>query len=327
MHVTVAICTWNRAELLEPTLERLTQLRVPADVTWELLVVNNSCTDATDSVLARFTDRLPLRRLHESRAGLCHARNAAIAEAQGELLVWTDDDVLVEPDWLEHYVVAAQQWPAMSYFGGTIDPFYSVSPPRWLSENFALVRGAYAVRQLGLGVRPLETDEFPFGANMAQRTDIVREFLFDQAFGLEGDGQVRGDELDVMRRMHAAGHRGLWVGSARVEHYIPPERLTVRYLWGYYQGQGRSEARRGMEPAVLWGGVPRWAVRRYLQQRALSACLRPLRNRAWLEAFRSAAATRGLIAECLDAGRRSSKRETRNSNVNPHRQSTLTAAR
>ena len=50
--VSVAICTWNRSAVLGLTLDQLTRLRVPADVEWELLVVNNNCTDDTDAVCA-----------------------------------------------------------------------------------------------------------------------------------------------------------------------------------------------------------------------------------------------------------------------------------
>src|SRR4051812_37235025 len=104
MLITVAVCTWNRAGLLDRTLSRMCQLRVPEGVEWELLVVNNNCTDETDAVLARYQGRLPLRRLSEPSQGHSHARNRAVRAARGELLIWTDDDVLVEPDWIAGYV-------------------------------------------------------------------------------------------------------------------------------------------------------------------------------------------------------------------------------
>ena len=54
MFVTVAICTWNRAALLNQCLQQMTQLKIPDGVQWELVVVNNNCTDTTDSVLGRW---------------------------------------------------------------------------------------------------------------------------------------------------------------------------------------------------------------------------------------------------------------------------------
>src|SRR5262249_56770240 len=57
--LTVAICTWNRAGLLDQTLGRLRELEIPPGTEWELLVVNNNCTDDTDAVVARHAGSLP----------------------------------------------------------------------------------------------------------------------------------------------------------------------------------------------------------------------------------------------------------------------------
>ena len=66
--ITVAICTWNRAQLLDQTLTEMRKLRIPPGIEWELLVVNNNCTDDTDGVLDRHEGRLPIRRLFETQA-------------------------------------------------------------------------------------------------------------------------------------------------------------------------------------------------------------------------------------------------------------------
>src|SRR5438270_654665 len=107
MHVTVVICTWNRSRLLERTLSEFVNLRIPPHVQWEVLVVNNRCTDDTDRVISRFEATLPLRRLYQERPGKSNAANHAVAEAAGDLILWTDDDVLVDPGWVESYVRAA----------------------------------------------------------------------------------------------------------------------------------------------------------------------------------------------------------------------------
>src|SRR6266536_6078206 len=92
MLITVAICTWNRCELLQTALEQLTRLLVPVDIEWELLVVNNNSTDATSSAIAPFASRLPVRELFEPKPGKSHALNLAIGEAAGDYILWTDDD-------------------------------------------------------------------------------------------------------------------------------------------------------------------------------------------------------------------------------------------
>ena len=120
MDVTVAICTWNRAKLLDATLAQMCKLRIPSGITWELLVVDNNCTDDTPAVVERYADRLPVRRLDEKNQGMSYARNCAQRAAAADLLLWTDDDVLVDEDWLAAYVRAAARWPNAGYFGGLI---------------------------------------------------------------------------------------------------------------------------------------------------------------------------------------------------------------
>ena len=72
--ISVAVCTWNRASLLRECLQTMTQLHTPAGLRWELLVVNNNCTDDTSSVVAAFARRLPVKEIVEKKLGLSHAQ-------------------------------------------------------------------------------------------------------------------------------------------------------------------------------------------------------------------------------------------------------------
>ena len=83
LRITVAICTWNRSPSLRQTLEGLTGLAAPIGTKWELLVVNNNCTDETDDVIRAFEGCLPVRRTFESTPGLSHARNRGLPRDRG----------------------------------------------------------------------------------------------------------------------------------------------------------------------------------------------------------------------------------------------------
>ena len=132
--VTIAICTWNRSKSLRATLLSLQQLIVPSGIDWELLIVNNNCTDNTDEVIEQFADGLPIRLLHEKRQGLSNARNCAVEAAKGDYILWTDDDVIVDPNWLVAYVNAIRTWPNATLFGGPIKLKLEGNPPSWLPE-------------------------------------------------------------------------------------------------------------------------------------------------------------------------------------------------
>jgi len=296
--VTVAICTFNRARLLDATLTGLARLRIPEELSWELIVVNNNSTDDTDAVLERHAPQLPLRRLFEPCPGKSHAANRAVREAQGELILWTDDDVVVDENWLVDYVRAAHEWPTAAYFGGTVDPCFEAPAPAWIEANIRLLNEPYALAQHGRD-RFLLGEEAVVGANMATRTEVAKRFPFNVELGPTGVRALRGEDTELIGRMRAAGLSGLWVGSARVEHVITADRLTLEYLWHWYGGLGSYVAQRAgiVTDLPLLFGAPRWAVKKYAGL-LLTYWLRyPFKRRAWFETLREAALMRAYLDE------------------------------
>ena len=241
MDATIAICTWNRSDLLDKTLVQMRRLAIPAGMNWEIVVVNNRCTDNTDEILARHAESLPVRRIFEEQQGQSHARNAASLAARGELIVWTDDDVLVDRHWLGEMVAAAHSQPQMSFFGGPIEPWFETDPPKWLLDNWKAVNGAFAFRDLGTEPFEFDLKRLPYGANYAVRTAVQRQFLYNPQLGRVATGEIRGEETDVLHKLLAAGHRGQWVPTSKVEHFIPRERLTLDYIRRFFHGIGQTE--------------------------------------------------------------------------------------
>src|SRR4051812_17135636 len=100
LKITVAICTYNRADLLAQTLAGIARQEFPHDH-YEVLVIDNNSRDHTAEVVARFATARPApRHILEPQQGLDYGRNRAIAEARGEIILFADDDILVQPDWL-----------------------------------------------------------------------------------------------------------------------------------------------------------------------------------------------------------------------------------
>jgi glycosyltransferase involved in cell wall biosynthesis len=260
LRFTVAICTWNRAHLLPGVLERLTRLRQTWGA-WEVIVVNNNSTDETERVLDAFAERLPLRRAFEARPGLSHARNTAVRRATGDYIVWTDDDALVEADWLTAYARAAERHTEAAIFGGPVRPRFEGRPPLWLSAAWQEVGAAFAARDLG--GEPFELDgegELPYGANFVIRAREQRLFPYDPALGRRQTDGALGEETAVIRAILAAGGTGWWVPDASVEHWITKERQTIRYLRTYYALQGKTFHRWDVEggPTLLGRPLRLW---------------------------------------------------------------------
>ena len=268
MLVTVAICTWNRAELLANTLRKFTELSLPNQDQWELIVVNNNSTDSTDDVLLSFKNKLPLRRIFESKPGLSNARNSAVREARGDYIIWTDDDVLVDSDWLSSYIRAFKQFPDAAVFGGPIKPWFEGVPPAWLLNSWNLVSSAFAARDFGEKTISFDVAEgrLPFGANYGIRMKEQKAFLYDPELGLKEENIVLGEEIKVIKAILISGGEGWWVPDAKVLHWIPKKRQSFDYLKKYFIGKGRTLIKQGKAyGGVSFQGIPFRLLRRYFK--------------------------------------------------------------
>lgn len=253
---SVIVCTYNRAQSLGDTLRALQALEVPATLQWEVVVVDNNSKDHTREVVEAAAARFPrLRYLFQPLQGLSHARNMGIEAARGELLLFTDDDVLPEPDWLVR-VVDGMKTHGADACGGYIAPIFEVPPPRWLTERFY---GFLAVRcERSDDYRIESASQAPFGANMAVRRAVFdRVGLFDVTRGRTGKVLASGEDGELFERILAAGLSAWFIGGARVHHKVEAFRLTKRYLRRWrYQSSRNIALSRGLagERRVL--GIP-----------------------------------------------------------------------
>jgi glycosyltransferase involved in cell wall biosynthesis len=297
MRITVAICTWNRAGLLAQALEAMTTLVIPADVEWEVLVVNNNSTDATDDVIRGFAPRLPIRGVFEPRPGLSNARNLAVREATGDYVLWADDDVLVPREWISEYSRAFALRPDAAVFGGPIEPWFSETPPPWLQEVWPRVAAIYGGLNLGDAPVALTNEKVPFGGNIAVRSDYQNRFLYDPALGLRPGSTLGGEETTVVRAMLASGATGWWVPTAGVRHYVQADRFTTKYVrsrfFGYGQFLGMMDSN---ERSPKLFGRPRWlwreAIEGELRYRLGRAFRKPT---VWIEALIAASIAWGQL--------------------------------
>jgi glucosyl-dolichyl phosphate glucuronosyltransferase len=263
MFITVAICTFNRAESLRRTLDSLVTMQVPNNLSWEIVIVNNNSMDHTDDVINGYVDRLPVQREFEARAGKSNALNRAIDVAKGDYIVWIDDDVLVDAGLLTAYVEAFRRWPEAAVFGGRITPRYEAPVERWVAESEAVLGGPYAIRNFGDHAYPLsveDEDHFPYGANWAIRAKEQRIFRYDPELGPIPKRIRNQEETDIIHRLLGSGATGYWIPGAMVEHYIGRDRQTVRYIAAYYESWGETLAFRNAAAtaaAPFWFGIPR----------------------------------------------------------------------
>ena len=234
MDASIIICTYNRAASLHETLAALGSLCTTSDLHWEVIVVDNNSSDHTRQVVEDFHPHFQyLRYTFEPQQGLSHARNHGINIAQGEVLLFTDDDVLPEPDWLMTVLAGLEKYHADAC-GGFIAPIWERPPPAWLTERFY---GFLAIRTDYSDDYPIiNSTEAPFGANMAIRKSVFEHVgLFDTNRGRKGDVLASGEDGEMFERILAAGFNAVFLGQARVHHKVEAFRLTKRYFrnWRY----------------------------------------------------------------------------------------------
>ena len=246
---TVLIPTYNRAALLDETLQSLRGLRVRPGRSWNVIVVDNNSSDETRAVVERQAQdfAVPLRYLFEGKQGRSSALNAGIAAADGAIVAMTDDDVRVDEGWLDAAcaTLLGQADPSIAYAGGPVNPIWEVEPPPWLDLTRGDLWGTIAIQDHG-SERFVYEDarKVPLGANMAARRELfgaVGGFRAD--LGRSSGKVVMGQEVpELLARARAAGLRGVYEPAMRVRHHIPARRLDRSYFRRWWLGKGVSRA-------------------------------------------------------------------------------------
>jgi GT2 family glycosyltransferase len=235
--VTVAIPTYNRADFLRQTLAGIMAQQFPRDH-FEVLVIDNNSTDHTRAVVAEFASATPAPRyLLEPQQGLDYARNRAIAEARGEIVVYGDDDILVQPDWLAQLTVpllADAGTRRIGAIGGEVIPVFPDGLPAWVREWHAPL----AFRP---DTGPLDPKHSPMGANLAFPKWVFAQLgNFHTALDRAAGNYFSGGDSEMVRRVRAAGLEVWFSPPAAVRHQMPASRTTFRYARRHAFDSARS---------------------------------------------------------------------------------------
>jgi len=257
MDCSVVVCTRNRASQLVEALTSFTELNIPAGTAWEVVVVDNGSTDSTAEVVRSFEERLPIRRVFEPKAGISNARNAATAAAQGKYIVWTDDDVHVDPNWLAAFLEAFKRWPEAAVFGGRIILNLVPPTPDWFRDDYEHLKKRLAARDFGPDPLPLsiEKDHIPYGACYAVRADVHKQYRYDPEMGRSPGRNLAGEETGVIEAILKDNHPGWYVPQAEVKHIIQPYRQRLDHIIQLYEETGENWAHLEREDRSLrlWG--------------------------------------------------------------------------
>jgi glycosyltransferase involved in cell wall biosynthesis len=243
--VSVITCSHNsRPDYFERVLDALKGQTLDQR-RWEYLLIDNASADP----LAARVDlswHSNARHIREEELGLTYARLRGIREAGGDILVFVDDDNVLDADYLEQVVHVANEWPRLGAWGGQTRPGFDSEPPEWTKQYWSrlVIREFDSDRWSN---QPSQADTMPCGAGMCVRKAVAdyyadlhdngqRTVIMDRA----GNSLVSGGDSDLA---NCACDIGLGMGlftALKLTHLIPAVRLTEDYLARLLEGLAYS---------------------------------------------------------------------------------------
>lgn len=242
MKLSVVICAHNpRPAYLARVLDALAAQTLPKGE-WELLLVDNGSTPE----LSRQWDLSwhPVgRHITESELGVAVARRRGMRMATADLIVFVDDDNVLDPSYLSETLRIANEWPELGVWGsGNIAPEFELTPEHHLGRLVPNLALRSASRECWGNVLP-STDITPWGAGLCLRREVATAYLRHcetspiQLVSRRGEETLMsGEDVEMA---YVACEQGLGAGvfpSLRLTHLIPASRVTEDYLLKIFEG-------------------------------------------------------------------------------------------
>lgn len=230
----LCICTFRRPEYLACCLTSVAAMKVPADISLTVLVVDN----APDPRHREIVVAHDFEYREEPRAGLVHARNQALESAlafEPDLIGFIDDDETLAPQWLVEMLAGLQQTRADA-LAGAIE---IVLPP----GADPLLKLAYQFR-IPADYHPSAT--LPMGNVVFRRALLEDGLRFDPRYNQSG-----GEDVDFFRRAAQAGARLYRSPNARVYETLTPAKQSLRAWWQRQLRVTQTHCQQQRRPALL----------------------------------------------------------------------------
>jgi glycosyltransferase involved in cell wall biosynthesis len=251
LDASVIICAHNpRSDYFSRVLDALRNQTLPLHK-WELLIVDNA-SQIPLAVSCDISWHPSARHILEREPGAAYARRRGICESSADLIIFVDDDNVLDGNYLAEAVKIGQEWPSLGAWGsGCILGEFEVEPRESL-RSWLPVREVRTPRWSNLAGTQLfgESPEeaIPWGAGLCFRKEEAIAYcqFCDQSSlqlrGHQGAGLLGGDDTEMA---FVCCSRGLGVGifpELRIVHLIPQRRVSQEYLVCFAEGTCTSNA-------------------------------------------------------------------------------------
>lgn len=224
--LSIIICTYNRSGLLKHCLDSLFQQNFSQE-NFEVIIVDNNSTDRTKEVVTRYVNKIPnLNYVFEKNQGLSYARNRGYDVAQGEYLVYLDDDTTAPPDYLSNIQNVIKKYTP-DILGGPLYPYYATEKPFWFKDEYE-IRKYENNSGFSLTCRVS-------GGNFTIKTNILKKLgLFDVELGIKGDKLGLGEDakvIDLYRANLPEKEQKIYYAlECYVNHHVPRYKMKMQYM-------------------------------------------------------------------------------------------------
>ncbi len=223
--LSILIATYNRAHIINYCLQSLVEQTALQD-DFEVIIINNKCTDTTDEVVQGFAGKIKnLRIIYEEKQGLSHARNAGFAATQSDWLAYLDDDAQARPTWVE-VIFREIEHGKFDAFGGPYLAWHHYGPaPKWFAPDWCSTAHLFNY----YGEIPIQR-ACPIGCNCVLRKDAVLKVGgFDAKLGMTGNTCAYGEETKLFEDMRKAGFRLGSVPDLVIAHCVLPYKYSMKW--------------------------------------------------------------------------------------------------
>lgn len=258
---SVVISSRNRAHALAGCFDALSKAALnAADMSVELVFVDNNSTDGTAEIVRQWSASapIPVQIIHESKPGLSNARNAGITAAKGRILAFTDDDCEVSPDYFHTLSRLFADDDEIVMRGGRVDLGDARDLPITIKTD----------DERAVLTRDLHAGGFIHGCNMAfPKALIDRIGLFDPRFGAGAEFRS-GEDTDYIHRAFAAGFTVEYRPELVVKHFHGRRDLKdiEKLHSGYSYGNGALYAKYMFDRRSNMRGMLRWDIRQAVKE-------------------------------------------------------------
>ncbi len=232
MKFSVVVCTYNRAKYLLDTLESAVNQNYPKD-DYEIIVVDNNSVDDTEKVCNEFLENHPESKFHyflETRQGVSFSRNRGVEEAQGEFIVFLDDDETISSDYLNNLNNFFNEYKDASLCAGPVVPVFETIPPDWLSPFIS--RALTGFFDKGSKIKILTKDKDCPGTGHAtfRRKLFTQIGGFNPELGRKGSSLLGAEDKDFFLRLRNKNIQCYYLPSAIIYHHIPAYKLSDEFF-------------------------------------------------------------------------------------------------